>query len=566
MSEFLTMDNLFALLGGLGLFLFGIKLMGDSLKALAGDNLKELINKYTSNKFSAVLVGILATIAIQSSSGTSALTISLVRAGLMQLGQAIGVIMGANIGTTVTAFLLGLKIKAFALPIIFIGAAIYLFAQKNRTSIKGQIVFGFGLLFYGMVVMETPLKALAATPEFESLMHQVATTPLLGVLIGAGLTMLVQSSSATIGILQGLYMTGMVSFPIAFSILIGDNIGTTITSLLASIGGSKDSKRAALSHVFFNIFGSVVFFFVMYVFGAIGAFESLMNFLSPENMELQIAFAHMFFNVTVTLMLVWFINYIERAVCFIVPDRGDDEKADYAEIYLDEKLVHEAPAMALSQGGTSVKELGLIVQKQFDAAKKYVETGDEKYFNRVNEYEIGVNALDKQLKTFLRDLTQAPFSDEDALKLNAYMFSINDIERIGDLTVNIVEKQNMFTQNGEKLSEEAKIEVTKMIKIAESIIKNVIELIDTEEALIAGKIIEKEKHLDKMERKYYKRHLTRVKEGSCTGRLSISYVDLISDIERIGDHGQNIAEYFTNTDDVLSEIEQEFDIAAILEH
>ncbi len=566
MLEFATLDNLFALLGGLGLFLFGIKMMGESLKALAGDSMRDLINKYTSNKFSAVLVGVLATVAIQSSSGTSALTISLVRAGLMNLSQAIGVIMGANIGTTVTAFLLGLKIKDFALPIIFIGAVIFMFSQKNRTAIKGQIIFGFGLLFYGMVVMETPLKALAATDGFETIMHQVASTPLLGVLIGAGLTMLVQSSSATIGILQGLYATGMVSFPIAFSILIGDNIGTTITSLLASIGGSKDSRRAAYSHVFFNVFGSVVFFLIMYVFGGITMLENMMHSIT-DNLAMQIAFSHMFFNFTVTLILIWFVEYIEKVVVFLVPrTEVSDNNNEINEHYLDENLIHEAPTLALDQGRQSMVELAELVHKQMGQVRNFVESGSKDAFNDVEEFEIGINAIDKKLKIFLRDLSLESFSEEDMMRINAYMYSINDLERIGDLGINIVTKVKNFKEHDETLSEQSKIEVDKMLRIAESIVGDVSKLINTEDQVLAGKIFEKEKHLDKMERKYYKKHLTRVKEGSCKGRLSISYVDFISDIERIGDHAQNVAEYFTNTDQVLTEAEQEFDIAAIINH
>ncbi len=562
--EFLTMDNLFTLLGGLGLFLFGIKMMGEALKALAGDNLRELINKYTSNKFSAVLVGCLATIAIQSSSGTSALTISLVRAGLMDLAQAIGVIMGANIGTTVTAFLLGLKIKAFALPIIFVGSTIYLFSQKPRSALKGQIIFGFGLLFYGMVVMETPLKALAATDGFEALMHQVATTPLLGVLIGAGLTMLVQSSSATIGILQGLYLTGMVSFPIAFSILIGDNIGTTITSLLASIGGSRDSQRAAFSHVFFNIFGSILFFIIMYVFGFIDLFGNFIMGLT-DNMGLQIAFSHMFFNFTVMLILVWFVDQIKDFVCFLVPDSKEVASEHDMDNYFDESLIHESPSLALEQAKRGVVELSTLTIKQFDHVIEYVNTLNEKEFTAIEEFELGINALDKQLKGFLRDLTSGAFSDEaDLQRINGYMYSINDLERIGDLAVNISSKFANFSEKGETLSEESLVETNKMLQVARSIIRDINDLVEHEDIVVSGKIFEKEKHLDRMERKYYKAHLKRVKENICQGRLSISYVDFLSDIERIGDHGQNIGEYFANTDQVLSEEELEVDLTTLL--
>ena len=562
MDMFFTQDNVFALLGGMGLFLFGIKLMGDSLKNLAGDSLRDLINKYTSNKFAAVFTGALATVAIQSSSGTSALTISLVRAGLMDLTQAIGVIMGANIGTTVTAFLLGLAIKDYALIFIFVGALIYMFSTVKKKSLIGQIIFGFGMLFFGMSVMDSPLKELAATPEFSGLMEQVAQTPLLGVLIGTVLTMLVQSSSATIGILQALYLQGM-GFPIAFAILLGDNIGTTITSLLASIGGSRDSKRAALSHVVFNLFGTVIFFVVMFGFNGIEIYEQII-FKVTDNLPLQIAYSHLFFNFVVTAVLIWFIGSIEKIVRKLVPLADDEVKVNLKDQFLDETLINTSPSMALVQGEKAVIEMTKLVEQQLISARAYVKTDEKKNYVQVEQLEVGVNSIDKRLKVFFRDLGAAELSDSEMMKINAYMYSINDLERIADLSVNVVVKYKMFLEDKENLSNEAKEEIVKMLDISVSIVKDIIKLYETGEFVIAGKIFEKEKHLDKLERKYYKLHLNRVKANICRGKLSISYVDLLSDIERMGDHGQNIAEYYTNTNQVLSEEEEEFDLSVYI--
>ncbi len=554
-------EAIFMLLGGLGVFLYGIKLMGDSLKAYAGDDLRDIINKYTSTPLKGVLVGALSTVVIQSSSGTTALTISLVRAGLMDLRQAIGVIMGANIGTTITAFLLGLAIKDYALPIMFIGAAIFMFASDRKKGLIGQIVFGFGSLFYGMVLMETPLKELANTPWFTDVMTTVAANPLLGVLIGTGLTMLVQSSSATIGILEGLYATGALGFPVAVSILLGDNIGTTITSILASLGGSKDAKRAALSHVFFNIFGSIVFFIIFFVFNGIVVWEHIVSGLKPE---MQIAMTHLTFNFTVTFMLIWFVKQIEQMVKTIIPVGDDEQEVNINDHFLDLQLAQQAPALAIDQAREGLINLAMTVETQMQSGLKYIDTNEKLSYESVLQLEIGINALDKKLKTFFMELSAKDLNEEDSKALNSYMYSINEFERIGDLTEKIVINIKRLNDEKEGLSDEAIHEIKKMFVVALSSAKKARQLYETGNVILAGRIVEKEHQLDRMERKYYRAHLTRVKEGECTGKNAIEYVDLISDIERIGDHSQNISEYFTNANQILTEAEEDFDISELL--
>ncbi len=554
-------ESFFMLLGGLGVFLYGIKLMGDSLKAYAGDDLRDIINKYTSSPLKGVLVGALSTVVIQSSSGTTALTISLVRAGLMDLRQAIGVIMGANIGTTITAFLLGLAIKDYALPIMFVGAAIFMFSSNRKKSLIGQIIFGFGALFYGMVLMETPLKELAHTPWFADVMTTVAANPLLGVLIGTGLTMLVQSSSATIGILEGLYATGALGFPVAISILLGDNLGTTITSILASLGGSKDAKRAALSHVFFNLFGSILFFFILYGLNAVSVWEQIMSPLRPE---MQIAMSHLTFNFSVTFILIWFVKYIELAVKKIIPVGDDEKELDINDHYLDLQLAQQAPALAIDQAREGLINLALTVETQMKSALAYIDNGEKLDYESVLQLEIGINALDKKLKTFFMELSAKDLNDDDSKALSGYMYSINEFERVGDLTEKIVINVQRLQSEKNKLSDDAINEIKKMFVVALSSAKKARQLYETADVTLAGRIVEKERQLDRMERKYYKAHLGRVKEGTCTGKNAIEYVDLISDIERIGDHAENISEYFTNANQVLTDAEEDFDISELL--
>lgn len=563
MAEFFTQDNMFMLIGGLGIFIFGIKLMGDSLKALAGDKLRDLINKFTSNKFMAVLVGAGTTVAIQSSSGTTALTISLVRAGLMSLTQAIGVIMGANIGTTITAFLLGLAIKDYALIIAFFGSAIFMFAQKRKTTLYGQIIFGFGMLFYGMSLMEEPLKALSKTEEFTQIMQTVATTPLLGVIIGAVLTMIVQSSSATIGILQTLFASNALTFPVAFAILLGDNIGTTITSFLASIGGSRDSLRAALSHILFNIFGTVVFFTLMFGLNAIAPYESLISSITL-NPKLQIAFMHIFFNATVTLMLIWFVKQIEFVVTLIVPKGKNEVTVTFEDSMLDENLISTSPSMAIAQAENTMIEMMKIVKNQTTQLQEYVIKPSSNSIRHIEQLEIGVNVLDKKLKVYLREVSTHDLVGADLQKLNQIIYSINDIERIGDHIENVAQKLSSLADDKAHLSKDAKDELSKMIKVSLQIIENLIKMYETQEETYGGQVYELEKHLDRLERKYYKRHLERVSASKCTGKYMISYVDILGDLERIGDHGQNIVEYFTNVDAILTDEENDIDLEEII--
>ncbi|WOO88777.1 Na/Pi cotransporter family protein [Mollicutes bacterium LVI A0078] len=554
-------ESFFMLLGGLGVFLYGIKLMGDSLKAYAGDDLRDIINKYTSSPLKGVLVGALSTVVIQSSSGTTALTISLVRAGLMDLRQAIGVIMGANIGTTITAFLLGLAIKDYALPIMFVGAAIFMFSSNRKKSLIGQIIFGFGALFYGMVLMETPLKELASTPWFTDVMTTVASNPFLGVLIGTGLTMLVQSSSATIGILEGLYATGALGFPVAISILLGDNLGTTITSILASLGGSKDAKRAALSHVMFNLFGSILFFIILYVLNGISVWEHIVSGLKPE---MQIAMSHLAFNFSVTFILIWFVRYIELAVKTVIPVGEDEKEIDINDHYLDLQLAQQAPALAIDQAREGLINLALTVETQMKSALAYIDNGEKLDYESVVQLEIGINALDKKLKTFFMELSAKDLNDDDSKALSGYMYSINEFERIGDLTEKIILNIQRLNSEKIKLSDDANNEIKKMFVVALSSAKKARQLYESGDITLAGRIVEKERQLDRMERKYYKAHLSRVKLGTCTGKNAIEYVDLISDVERIGDHAENISEYFTNANQVLTDAEEDFDISELL--
>lgn len=342
--EMSVTEVIFSFLGGLGIFLYGLKIMGDGLQASAGDRLRDILNKFTSNPVLGVIAGIVVTILIQSSSGTTVITIGLVTAGFMTLKQAIGVIMGANIGTTVTAFIIGIDLGEYAMPILALGAFLIFFFKRSKINNIGRILFGFGSLFFGLEFMGDAVKPLASLDGFKQLMLDMSTNPILAVIVGAGLTALVQSSSATIGILQEFYQQDLISLNAAIPVLLGDNIGTTITAILASLAGSIAAKRAALVHVIFNLIGVIIFtIFLPVVIHLISLLQDVWH-LKPA---MTIAVSHGIFNITNTLIQLPFVAGLAWIVTKLVP--GKDIADDYKPQHLNKDLVYHAPGVALQE-------------------------------------------------------------------------------------------------------------------------------------------------------------------------------------------------------------------------
>ena len=560
----LSLQTFMTLLGGLGIFLFGIKFMGEALKNYAGDKMRDLINKYTDTPLKGVAVGTVSTMLIQSSSGTTALTISLVRAGLMDLRQAIGVIMGANIGTTITAFLIGLKIKDYALPIMFVGAIIYMFAQGNKINSLGQIFFGFGSLFFGLNIMSNALEPIAKLPIFAEYMVKLSHHPILGLFTGTLLTMIVQSSAATIGILQTLYGQKAISFVGAIPVLLGDNIGTTITAVLSAIGGATAAKRAATAHVIFNIFGAVVFMTVLFLLQAIIPYEYLVTSVLHLNPEMQLAFTHGLFNFTVTLMLLPFVSTLEKTVKKIIPSKKGEKENKFDEKLLSEELIHQSPALATEQAAKTLLALANLTVEVIEETHKYVKTRNVEHAKSVFSIETAVNSIDKKLHNYCIKLSGAALSADDTKRLNVIMYSLRDYERIADLAQNTVLKfQNLFV-NKEKISDEAMIEIEKMLEVCTSATEDTIKMFIEKDLTHGGSVMEKEKYLDKLERKAIKNHMARTKEGKCTGTMAVMYVDILSDLERIGDHAVNIVEHYTYKDLILTQEEENLDLSKFI--
>jgi phosphate:Na+ symporter len=547
---------IFGLLGGLGIFLFGIYIMGEAIKSLAGDKMKTIIEKLTSNPFKGLLVGIFVTGLLQSSSGTTALTISLVRAGLMSLPQSIGIIMGANIGTTVTAFLIGLKISEFAPLFIGVGAVMLFFFRNKKLNTYGSAILGFGLLFLGMEMMGAELKVLTKEETFHNFMLQFSDRPLLAVLAGAGLTALVQSSSATTGIVQSLRSSGSLELDGAIPMLLGNNIGTTITAVLAAIGGSIAAKRASIFHVLFNVFGAVLFLILLNPYTKVVKFIS--NATNATD-EMTIAIAHIIFNVTVAILLIWFVKQMEALVRKLVP--GEDKfSGEFSEDLFNETIVAESPVLALEGSKKAILHMSSIVEQMLVITHDYSKTNNGKDKEEGKQLETIINALDRKIHDYLIKIT--PYVDEDQSKvLSKYLDVIRDLERIGDHCENLIEVSEYIYENKGIITEEAWVDLDEMFNTVKLMLQKAIYVIETSDHKTSNELIEIEQSVDRLEKKARKRHTIRVNDGVCTSETGINFVELLSNLERIGDHCCNIAEYTLNEEYYVVIDEPEFDLS-----
>lgn len=524
-------------LGGLGIFLFGIKFMGDGLQKVAGDRLREVLDRLTSNPIMGILAGIVVTVLIQSSSATTVLTIGLVNAGFMTLKQAIGVIMGANIGTTITAFIIGIKIENYSLLFIAIGAFFIFFFKNKRMSNIGQAIFGFGTLFFGLKLMGTGVSPLAELDMFTELTIKLGEQPLLGVLIGTIFTMTIQSSSAAIGLLQQLYAYGAIELKSALPVLFGDNIGTTITAVLASIGASVAARRAALTHVMFNVIGTIIVLsiFPLY-YKMIAALEANLS-LNPE---MTLAFAHAIFNVSNTIVQAPFISVLAFIVTKLVP--GEDIVVDYKAKHLDERFIGRSPSIALGQAREEVIRMGEFAEKGLLETAEYLQTGLMKHSELAKQYEEAINNLDQKINDYLIKISTRSLSKNDSRLHSMLLDSIRDIERIGDHMENIIELKDYILSNKVPISDEAMSDLKEMFELTISTVKQAMEALHTQDLELAKAVIEKEHLIDKMERTLRKKHILRVNEGICDGSAGIIFVEIVTNLERIGDHAVNIAE------------------------
>ncbi len=527
----------FTFLGGLGLFLFCIKYMGDGLQIAAGDKLKYILDKYTTSPFLGVLVGIFVTALIQSSSGTSVITIGLVGAGLLTLRQAIGIIMGANIGTTITTFIIGFNISAYALPILFIGAFCLFFVKIEKVNNVGRILFGFGGVFFSLTLMSGAMAPLKYLPAFKDVMVSLSGSPILGVFIGTTITVLVQASSATISILQNIYQEGLIPLKAALPVLFGDNIGTTITAIIAVIGSNTSAKRLAASHVMFNVVGTVIFLIFLTPFSM---FVAKMEQILHLNPKMAIAFAHGSFNMMTTVLLFPFIGVLEYLVVKIIKDKKEDEEEAY-KTTLDPALI-TAPVIALGQVKQELITMTGFALKNFKTSVSYFFDRDEKLFEKVEKREEKINTVDQEITKYLALLSKQDFGEKEGEEIAAYLDLCRDIERVGDHAHGIVKDVKYGISKKFKFSDTAYAEIKELEEIVENMIETATIALKESSIDKAVEVIDLHNKEREKEKKIRKNHIKRLSEQTCEIKAGLSFVDLVLHFTRIADHTRNIAE------------------------
>ena len=527
----------FHFLGGLGLFLYSIKTMGDGLQQAAGDRLRYYIDKYTSNPFLGVLVGIVVTALIQSSTGVTVITVGLVSASLLTLRQAIGIIMGANIGTTVTSFIIGFKLGEYALPLIFLGT-MFLFFTKNRTVNNiGRILFGVGGIFYALNLISAGMSPLKDLPQFKEYMVTLGQNPILGVVAGAVITVLIQASSATIGILQGLYAGGFLDLKGSLPVLFGDNIGTTLTVIIAAAGANVSAKRVAASHVTFNVLGTILCLILLGPFTSmIEYFQALLH-LSPE---MTIAFSHGAFNVSNTIVQFPFIGALAYFVTKLIP--GEDEVVKYEPLYLDEQLIQQAPSIALGNAKKELLHLGNYAVKAFDLSYDYIINSNEKVAEKGHKTEEAINTIDEKLTRYLITLSSEALSQKESEVLTNILDSSRDLERIGDHAEALININDYLQRKNVQFSNSALEELEDIYRQTSEFVKDALESVENNDLEMAESLIERHEAINKMERVLRKTHIKRLNNGECSTQAGVNFIDIISHYTRVSDHAMNLAE------------------------
>jgi len=526
------MEIAFGVLGGLGLFLYGMHVMSSGLQKVAGNKLKDIISMLTSNRLMGVVVGALVTAVVQSSSATTVMVVGFVNAGMMQLAQAASLIMGANIGTTITAQIITFKIDKYAPVIIGIAVGVWLFSKNRKTKQLAEAFIGFGMLFIGMKMMGDALRPMREFEAFRNILVSFAEHPFLGILAGFGITVMVQSSTASTGILLALAMEGLIPIESGLPILFGINLGTTVTAILSSIGANKTAKRAAAFHFLFNVIGTVLFIFLLRE-----PTYHLIKHLSPGDVPRQIANAHTIFNITTTLVLLPFTGYLIKVAFKMVPGGTD---AIQGIKYIDERIL-STPAIAL---GTAIKEtlhMGNVAGGSLHAAMDAIFNRDQKKIDEVMRTEKITNELEREIAAYLVKLSNQNLAASNRETVDGLFNTINDIERVGDHAENLAELAQ-FKLDGNLIFSESAIEELReiaglTIEAYESALTAMKEL---NERLIE-EVLEKEKAVDKLEKRFRANHIGRLNAHQCVPSAGVIFLDIISNLERISDHAANIA-------------------------
>ncbi len=543
-----SMATVFGLLGGLALFIFGMNMMSESLQKVAGDKMKKVLGVLTRNAVCGMLAGALVTAVLQSSSATTVLVIGFVSAGLMSLKQGISVIFGANIGTTMTAQLMAFKISDYIMPIVFIGFLIAFIAKKEKIKFVGQTIFAFGLLFVGIEMMGDVMKPLATSPVFINMMEKVSNIPVLGVGVGMLMTLVVQSSSATIAVLQsfasqagpdGASVIGLVG---AIPILLGDNIGTTITAILASIGQSKDAKRCAIAHSVFNITGSFLFIWI------IKPFAKFVEMISPKGNELdvisrQIANAHMSFNIINTLIWLPLLPVMVKIVMFIVKDDKEVSIEDYKEKSFLDKNVISQPIAAMYLVSQEIRRAGRLVSEMIGNMKATVMNNDSKALAELEKNAKLVTEIDENTVSYISGMfSNGSLTEEQSSTTAGLLYVLNDIARVSKRCEDASPVICAKLEGKYKFSKDAVEELGKVIDNVEIMYRTSIVSLENGDAKTARKVFDYRKELRNMEKKFNKNHLKRLRKNNCKPEFTYPFSNVLHNLERIGDSCSGMVE------------------------
>lgn len=534
------MSIFISLIGGLGLFLYGMNIMGEGLQKSTGPKLEKAIELLTSNVVMGVLVGAVVTGIIQSSGATTVMVVGFVNAGIMTLYQAIGVIMGANIGTTVTAQLVSFDASIFSSIALGVGIVLYMIGSKSKPNLKNisEILIGFGILFIGMEFMKDAVAPLAEYEGFRNLLQGLANHPFLALLAGFAMTTCLQSSSASMGILIALSSQGLMPLAGALPILYGDNIGSCTTSLISSVGANKNAKRAAVMHLTFNVIGTMLFMFVLNK-----PISMVVTHLDPTDTARQIANAHTLFNITNVIILLPFSKYIVKLVMFLIPDKkGEEEEYDnHVTKYLDERML-ETPSIAFGNTIRETLRMGKKAKKSFTCAMTALLESSEENANMTFEKEKTLNEQQRKVLDYLIKLSKkTSLDDKMRLSLDLLFHTVNDIERVGDLSENIAELAESSIKSKDHFSDNAKSELIDLYnKVLEAYTLS-LEAMKQSNTTFANDVLKIEEEVDALDKLYRAKHMNRLNANSCSIDSGIIYLDLLTNLERISDHSASIA-------------------------
>lgn len=561
--------SILTLLGGLALFLYGMQVMGDGLAKVSGGKLEQILENLTSNPVKAVILGAGVTAVIQSSSATTVMVVGFVNSGIMKLSQAVGVIMGANIGTTITSWILSLagiessnffirllKPTSFAPVMALIGVIFLVFLNNPKKKDIGIILVGFAVLMFGMESMSGAVKPLADVPEFTSILTAFSN-PLLGVLAGTVLTAVIQSSSASVGILQALCMTGAVPYSSALPIIMGQNIGTCVTALLSAVGANKNAKRAAMVHLYFNLIGTVVFMVAFYVLNAVVGFSFFGDAATPAG----IAVLHSTFNITATVLLLPFAKLLEKLACLTIREKDTPViSPEDREFMILESRFLEKPAFAVEQSRNAARKMAQESHKALFTALDLVDKYSEEDALRVENMESKVDRYEDELGTYLVKLGHKDLSERDSRSLSIMLHCIGDFERISDHAVNIMESAKELYSKGASFSASAIAELKVLERAVEDIVNTAYRVFDKQDVKLAEEIEPLEEVIDELSKELKRRHIQRLRKGECTIEMGFILSDITTSLERIADHCSNIGVCVTQVREDLYDTHSHLDI------